>query len=99
MKDSFLTAPWFLVALNNTFSNCTLLLVVLDNDEDIKQLNKEINDLSDSNSEMEADMMNLHDQVSPGTRINPYPYYVTHYITSYQLKGTFHRHSQVFINS
>ncbi|CAL8260170.1 unnamed protein product [Gadus morhua 'NCC'] len=37
---------------------------VLDNDEDIKQLNKEINDLSDSNSEMEADMMNMHDQIS-----------------------------------
>ncbi|KAM6982899.1 myelin transcription factor 1-like isoform 2-T2 [Tautogolabrus adspersus] len=37
---------------------------VLDNDEDIKQLNKEINDLSESNSEMEADMMNLHTQIS-----------------------------------
>ena len=43
-----------------------MVLVVLDNDEDIKQLNKEINDLSDSNSEMEADMMNMHDQVSIG---------------------------------
>lgn len=42
------------------FTNC----VVLDNDEDIKQLNKEINELSESNSEMEADMMNLHTQVS-----------------------------------
>lgn len=40
------------------------LLTVLDNDEDIKQLNKEINELSESNSEMEADMMNLHTQVS-----------------------------------
>lgn len=40
-----------------------LLLSVLDNDEDIKQLNKEINELNESNSEMEADMMNLHTQV------------------------------------
>lgn len=37
---------------------------VLDNDEDIKQLNKEINELNESNSEVEADMMNLHTQVS-----------------------------------
>lgn len=36
---------------------------VLDNDEDIKQLNKEIYELNESNSEMEADMMNLHNQV------------------------------------
>uniref|UniRef100_A0A4W5NDR5 Myelin transcription factor 1 n=1 Tax=Hucho hucho TaxID=62062 RepID=A0A4W5NDR5_9TELE len=40
------------------------LLNVLDNDEDIKQLNKEIGELSESNSEMEDDMMNLHTQVS-----------------------------------
>lgn len=37
---------------------------VLDNDEDIKQLNKEISDLNDSNNEMEADMVNLQTQVS-----------------------------------
>lgn len=37
---------------------------VLDNDEDIKQLNKEIYELNESNSEMEADMMNLHNQVT-----------------------------------
>ncbi|XP_035378531.1 myelin transcription factor 1 isoform X3 [Electrophorus electricus] len=37
---------------------------VLDNDEDIKQLNKEICDLSESNSEMEADVANLHTQIS-----------------------------------
>ncbi len=36
---------------------------VLDNDEDIKQLNKEINDLNESNNEMEADMVNLQTQV------------------------------------
>lgn len=36
---------------------------VLDNDEDIKQLNKEINDINESNSEMEADMVNLQTQV------------------------------------
>jgi len=41
-------------------------LSVLDNDEDIKQLNKEINELGESNSEMEADMMNLHTQVRHG---------------------------------
>lgn len=38
---------------------------VLDNDEDIKQLNKEISELNESNSEMESDMANLHTQVSP----------------------------------
>lgn len=43
---------------------CCCSLLVLDNDEDIKQLNKEINELNESNSEMEADMMNLHTQVS-----------------------------------
>ncbi|KAF5909044.1 myelin transcription factor 1-like isoform X3, partial [Clarias magur] len=37
---------------------------VLDNDEDIKQLNKEIIDLSESNNEMEADMVNLQTQIS-----------------------------------
>lgn len=37
---------------------------MLDDDEDIKQLNKEINELNESNSEMEADMINLHTQVS-----------------------------------
>lgn len=41
-----------------------LFLSVLDNDEDIKQLNQEISELSESNTEMEADMMNLHTQVS-----------------------------------
>lgn len=40
------------------------LSLVLDNDEDIKQLNKEINDISESNNEMEADMVNLQTQVS-----------------------------------
>lgn len=40
-----------------------LISSVLDNDEDIKQLNKEINELNESNSEMEMDMMNLHTQV------------------------------------
>lgn len=37
--------------------------LVLDNDEDIKQLNREINDLNESNNEMEADMVNLQTQV------------------------------------
>ncbi|XP_026862804.2 myelin transcription factor 1 isoform X3 [Electrophorus electricus] len=37
---------------------------VLDNDEDIKQLNKEISDLSESNNEMEADMVNLQTQIT-----------------------------------
>lgn len=44
---------------------CLCPSLVLDNDEDIKQLNKEINELSESNGEMEADMMNLHTQVRP----------------------------------
>lgn len=38
-------------------------VVVLDNDEEIKQLNREINDLNESNNEMEADMVNLQTQV------------------------------------
>lgn len=44
-----------------------LLYLVLDNDEDIKQLNKEINDLNESNNEMEADMVNLQTQVCVST--------------------------------
>lgn len=47
------------------FPNVQCLFSVLDNDEDIKQLNKEICELNESNSEMEADMANLHTQVSP----------------------------------
>ena len=42
---------------------CVVPLLVLDNDEDIQQLNKEINDLNESNNEMEADMVNLQTQV------------------------------------
>lgn len=42
---------------------CLFSHLVLDNDEDIKQLNKEINDLNESNNEMEADMVNLQTQV------------------------------------
>lgn len=48
------------------FAKCAFLFaspLVLDNDEDIKQLNKEINDLNESNNEMEADMVNLQTQV------------------------------------
>lgn len=36
---------------------------MLDNDEEIKQLNQEIRDLSESNSEMEAAMAQLQSQV------------------------------------
>ena len=50
--------------LDALFAVCCCSCSVLDNDEDIKQLNKEINELNESNSEMEADMMNLHTQVS-----------------------------------
>lgn len=35
----------------------------MDNDEDIKQLNQEIRDLNESNSEMEAAMVQLQSQV------------------------------------
>lgn len=45
---------------------------VLDNDEDIKQLNKEIYELNESNSEMEADMMNLHNQVMLSNSLDLY---------------------------
>uniref|UniRef100_A0A8C7P7I8 Myelin transcription factor 1b n=1 Tax=Oncorhynchus mykiss TaxID=8022 RepID=A0A8C7P7I8_ONCMY len=37
---------------------------VLDNDEDMKQLNKEINELNETNNEMETDMVNLQTQIS-----------------------------------
>lgn len=39
------------------------LWAVLENDEEIKQLNQEIQDLSESNSEMEAAMVQLQSQV------------------------------------
>lgn len=48
---------------------CLGLSSVLDNDEDIKQLNKEIYELNESNSEMEADMMNLHNQVKLKSKV------------------------------
>lgn len=51
------------------FVVCRCSALVLDNDEDIKQLNREINELNESNSEMEADMMNLHTQVSSFTQL------------------------------
>lgn len=47
-----------------SYHNVLYLFTVLDNDEDIKQLNKEISELNESNSEMESDMANLHTQVS-----------------------------------
>lgn len=41
---------------------------VLENDEEIKQLNQEIRDLNESNSEMEAAMVQLQAQVgAPGS--------------------------------
>lgn len=52
-----------------------LLFTVLDNDEDIKQLNKEINELNESNNEMEADMVNLQTQVSHTSPDNPKDYF------------------------
>lgn len=44
---------------------------VLDNDEEIKQLNQEIRDLSESNSEMEAAMAQLQSQVCAALRPAP----------------------------
>lgn len=40
-----------------------IFLAVLENDEEIKQLNQEIRDLNESNSEMEAAMVQLQSQV------------------------------------
>lgn len=62
----------FLHMATETYTDQTLffyilLYLVLDNDEDIKQLNKEINDLNESNNEMEADMVNLQTQVCVST--------------------------------
>jgi cell division protein FtsB len=54
---------WLFLVVLLVVTGC-LISPVLDNDEDIKQLNKEIGELSESNSEMEDDMMNLHTQVS-----------------------------------
>lgn len=45
---------------------------MLDNDEEIKQLNQEIRDLNESNSEMEAAMLQLQSQV--GGAALPCPY-------------------------
>lgn len=45
---------------------------VLENDEEIKQLNQEIRDLNESNSEMEAAMVQLQSQVgAPAPRRGP----------------------------
>lgn len=55
---------WIASCVNIQFAICCCAFSVLDNDEDIKQLNKEINELNESNSEMETDMINLHSQVS-----------------------------------
>ena len=52
-----------MVSLKHPLTRHILLFLVLDNDEDIQQLNKEINDLNESNNEMEADMVNLQTQV------------------------------------
>lgn len=46
---------------------------MLDNDEEIKQLNQEIRDLSESNSEMEAAMAQLQSQVCAALRPAPRP--------------------------
>lgn len=40
---------------------------MLENDEEIKQLNQEIRDLNESNSEMEAAMVQLQSQVGGAT--------------------------------
>lgn len=45
---------------------------MLENDEEIKQLNQEIRDLNESNSEMEAAMVQLQSQVG-GTAHPPSP--------------------------
>lgn len=57
------TGVWLFLVDLLVVTGC-LISPVLDNDEDIKQLNNEIRELSESNSEMEDDMMNLHTQVS-----------------------------------
>lgn len=44
---------------------------VLENDEEIKQLNQEIRDLNESNSEMEAAMVQLQSQVSGAAGVQP----------------------------
>lgn len=40
-------------------------LLGLDHEEDIKQLDEDIKDLSETNSQVEADMIKLRTQVSP----------------------------------
>lgn len=44
---------------------------VLDSDEEIKQLNQEIRDLNESNSEMEAAMVQLQSQVGGAAYLPP----------------------------
>lgn len=46
---------------------------MLENDEDIKQLNREIRDLNESNSEMEAAVAQLQSQVGVTARPAPIP--------------------------
>lgn len=41
----------------------------MENDEEIKQLNQEIRDLNESNSEMEAAMVQLQSQVGGGVHL------------------------------
>lgn len=45
----------------------------MENDEEIKQLNQEIRDLNESNSEMEAAMVQLQSQVGGGVHLPPAP--------------------------
>jgi hypothetical protein len=45
---------------------------VLENDEEIKQLNQEIRDLNESNSEMEAAMVQLQSQVGDTTLLGSF---------------------------
>uniref|UniRef100_A0AAY5ETQ7 Myelin transcription factor 1 domain-containing protein n=1 Tax=Electrophorus electricus TaxID=8005 RepID=A0AAY5ETQ7_ELEEL len=63
-NGSFLTHRRYSPGRKGSIGPFDRLTLFLDNDEDIKQLNKEICDLSESNSEMEADVANLHTQIS-----------------------------------
>lgn len=68
----------------------------IENEEEIKQLDEEIKDLSESNSQVEADMIKLR------TQVNQYKYhaiccleYLTHFMLTVQFLPIVAHHSAI----
>lgn len=64
---------------------------MLENDEEIKQLNQEIRDLNESNSEMEAAMVQLQSQVGGATGDQPEEVLGPWPPPRWELRDTWHR--------